>query len=576
MTRIRRRLALPALFTTLALVMIRPTQPGRLPDNTGDPALLIWIMSWAGRGLVTQPTNYYDAPMFWPNASTFAYSDILATPALPYWAVYGATRNWTVSLIVVSLLFTVLAQVGAYLAAMRVTGRRDAAVIAAISFAFGSYALGRWASLQLNSVGILALGLVAFFHLLDRPSARRGLLLGLAVIATFYASAYYGALMLLLLAVLSPAVVITRVVRRDRKAGRLLTSLIVAGAFAGVAIAPTALVSLRLQEDVGLKRELAPEFDLVARDLVRPSRGSYVWDRLDVEAPKADYEHRFFPGAIALGLGAAGVVAVGIRVVRRRPVGPANCPHSARDLALLGVAGAVALALATGSAGLGPFAPWRFVYDHVPGFSGIRAVSRLAVPTLLAGSVFAAVGYAALTSRLRHRGALRAVALVACAGLMLLELSAPRLWAPLDTSEEKLAVYKALASRPEGPVLELPMADPRVDPGLWAYVEAPRLVYSTLDWHPRVNGYSGSLTPGYLEDLDAYAQFPGPVATDRLRAKGVRYVVLHVGSENGHPALSETEATDRLRRLPPDATSTREGSAYLIDLTSQPSRQRGD
>jgi hypothetical protein len=110
------------------------------------------------------------------------------------------------------------------------------------------------------------------------------------------------------------------------------------------------------------------------------------------------------------------------------------------------------------------------------------------------------------------------------------------------------------------------MPDPRVEPTVWAFQEAPRLVYSTVDWHPRVNGYSGFVPPTYYEDLDAYRRFPEPVATDRLRANRVRYVILHVGVENGLPGLTEADAAERLGRLPPGATSTREGVSHLVDL----------
>jgi len=561
-----RWLALPALFGGLALVMVRPTRLDRLPDNTGDPALIIWIMSWAGKGLVSQPTRFFDAPMFWPNGSSFAYADVLVTPAAPYWVLYGVTGSWTISLIGVSLLFAVLAQAGAYLAALRVTGRRDAAVVAAVAFAFSGYALGRLASLQLASIGILALCLVAFLHLLDRPSLKRGVLLGGVTAATFYASSYYGALMLLLLALLAPLALIGRALRRHPSTLRLLISLVAAAFVAGVAILPTAVVSLRLQEDLNLKRTLAPEFDLAIRDILRPAAGSYLWEPLDVPAPQAPYEHQFFPGAVALLLGAFGGLAVAFRLVRRRPVSAPERPDAGRDLAVLGSAALVSLVLAKGSSGFGSFAPFTLLHDHLPGFSGIRAASRLAVPALLAGAVLAAVGYAAATERLLEHRLLRAAAIVGCTALMLLDLSAAGQWTSLDTSRDRLAVYRALEDRPPGPVLELPMADPRAAPVAYALQEAPRLVYSTLDWNPRVNGYSGSIPPGYTEDLDAYARFPEAGSVDRLRAKGVRYVILHVGLENGFQTMTEAEVGDRLAKLPPGISSTREGGAQLVDL----------
>ena len=541
-----------------------------MPDNLGDPALFVWIMSWVSHSLTTQPENLFDGPMFWPAESTLAYSDVLITPAVPFAVIHEVTGSWTASLIGVSLLLVVLAEVGAYAAALRITGRRDAAVIAAIAFAFGGYTLGRWASVQLISVGILALCLVAFLHLLAKPSIPRGFFLGGAALATFYASAYYGALALLLLALLAPSVLLWQIFRRHPSAARLLVGLTVAGAVTGAGILPTAMVGLRLQRDLDQTRPLSPQFDLVARDVLRPTKGSYVWKSLDVPAPEAPYEHQFFPGAIAILLGGIGAVVVTVRFARRQPVGPPDRPRAGAELALLSVAGVFSLALATGSAGVGPFAPWKLVHAYVPGFAGIRVASRLAVPTLLVGAVFAAVGYAALTTRLRSRPPLQAAAAILCTTLMLIELSAPHQWARIDTSEAQMAVYRALDRRPAGPVLELPMPDPRTEALVYTYLEAPRLVYGTIDWHPRVNGYAGYLPPGYELDLAIYPRFPEPSAIDRLSFRGVRYVILHIGQENGIPALTEADAAERLLRLPAGATSTREGSAYLIDLRASP------
>jgi hypothetical protein len=344
----------------------------------------------------------------------------------------------------------------------------------------------------------------------------------------------------------------------------------VAAAVAGVGILPTAVVALRLQKDLHLTRPLAPEFDLVPRDLLRPAEGSYVWHHLDVPAPRAPYEHRFFPGAVATLLGAVGLVAVGLRLARRQPLGPPERPRAAPDLALLLAAGLVSFVLATGSTGIGPFAPWTLVHAHLPGFGGIRAASRLAAPALLAGAVLSGVGYAAVTERLLGRRVLQVGALLVCTAAMLIDLSAAQRWVPLDTSSGHLAVYRALTHRPAGAVLELPMPDPRVEPATWAFQEAPRLVYSTIDWHPRVNGYSGFAPPGYSENLEVYQQFPDPAATERLRTIRVRYVILHVGDENGQRGLTATDVASRLARLPPGVSSTAEGSAYLVDLGPPP------
>jgi hypothetical protein len=211
--------------------------------------------------------------------------------------------------------------------------------------------------------------------------------------------------------------------------------------------------------------------------------------------------------------------------------------------------------------------PYRLFHDYVPGFSGIRVTARFFVVTVLALTMLAAAGYAALARRLRspRLGALVAVLVV---GVVCADLSADVGWAELPDDRQTLAVYRALADKADGAAVELPMADPRVSPAGWAYVEATRMVYGTLDWHPRVNGYSGFEPASYTVDIDGFNQLPAPAGFAHAKELRVRYLVLHVGDEHGFPAFTEQAAEDIVAARPTGSTATRHGSAWLIDLAA--------
>jgi len=181
--------------------------------------------------------------------------------------------------------------------------------------------------------------------------------------------------------------------------------------------------------------------------------------------------------------------------------------------------------------------------------------------------MLAAAGFAALAARLGDRRS-RVVAVVAVVtgAVMLAEMAVALPWADLAHDRETLAVYRALADRPAGAVVELPMMIPRENSYRWAVVEAPRMVYSTLDWHPRVNGYSGFVPPGYDEDAAILDTFPAPAALQSAKEHGVRYVVLHLGTSQGYRLYSDDNAAARLRSLPPGATAERQGNSWLVDL----------
>jgi len=85
-------------------------------------------------------------------------------------------------------------------------------------------------------------------------------------------------------------------------------------------------------------------------------------------------------------------------------------------------------------------------------------------------------------------------------------------------------VYRWLAARPFAPVLELPIGlDNKT---VWAE-QAQMMLFATYHWRPIVNGTGGFAPPGYVRDAATYMSFPSPAALRLLRARGVRYVIVH-------------------------------------------------
>jgi len=189
-----------------------------------------------------------------------------------------------------------------------------------------------------------------------------------------------------------------------------------------------------------------------------------------------------------------------------------------------------ALVLAVGFEVSGGPMPLHYLHGHVPGMGGIRAPARFVVVALLGLAILAAHGVAFLTTRLPRRVAPVAAFLIGA--FLLCELAAPIPRVDLPTGTDDLAVYRALATKPAGAVVELPLIDPSAGDGfVWVFVETPRMLYATLDWHPRLNGYSGSFPDGYRETGNLANEVPAPEAFAALRALHVRYLVLHTGPQ---------------------------------------------
>ncbi len=99
----------------------------------------------------------------------------------------------------------------------------------------------------------------------------------------------------------------------------------------------------------------------------------------------------------------------------------------------------------------------------------------------------------------------------------------------------------------------------------WPFVEAPRQYLSTIDFNPRVNGYSGAEPLGFVELAAVLNTYPSAEAQAILDEFGVRYVILHTGDEQGFPAYSGDTAEEIAAAAVGDGDeSTRHGGDWLI------------
>jgi hypothetical protein len=249
-----------------------------------------------------------------------------------------------------------------------------------------------------------------------------------------------------------------------------------------------------------------------------------------------------------------------------------------RGLLLILLASTVPLILSFGKwqvvAGHAIPLPYRFV-ANLPGFQAIRAYGRFVVVPVLALGLLVAVGFDRL---LRNRAAVTRLATAAVLGVVLLaEYRATIIMAPRVDYPAYTEVNRALAKLPDGPVVELPMADN--NQFTWAYIEAPRMLLSTLDWHPRVNGYSGYSPPDYERSVRLFNTLDdgGPATPEALAyldQLGIRYLIIRTAPLDRDQSMKDRSFVDEagvsriVGSLPPDRVESvaQEGAAYLVIL----------
>jgi len=189
--------------------------------------------------------------------------------------------------------------------------------------------------------------------------------------------------------------------------------------------------------------------------------------------------------------------------------------------------------------------PYRLLYDHVPGFDGLRVPARFGTIVVLMLAVLAGFGADTLSQLVSGRWLPALVVLVFLAESVALPMPVNGVTPPpgLNTPDTRLyrparapAVYRQLSRLPSDAVIaELPLGQPDYD--------LRAMYYSIAHWRRLINGYSGFFPPYYGQIVTAVSDVPRhpEIAVDGLRAAGATHVVVHESAylNNDGPATSE-------------------------------------
>lgn len=521
--------------------------PGAAPLGMADHFLNLWILSWVCHALRHAPGSLFDANIFHPMPESLATGEHLLG-AVPWYApVYAATGNPIAA--ANALIFTsfVLGGLGMYLLVLDVTGRRGAAFVAGVVFAFAPWRFTWLVHLQLVGVHLLPFMVLFLRRALERGNATS--VVGFAAALLLQAlTSYYLAY---ICAVLCAAVLLWIPRRAPR---HRFGAILAAGAAAALVVG---LVS-------------RPYLRQVASGVVPSGTQAQAlsWLRL-ASAQPLEFFVRGSPQY-------AGLVPVALAVA-----GMALGGHGLRIRLLFLWAAASGFVLSLGPMWGEQSLPYEWLASWVPGFSTMRVPERFIILATLGVAGLAGIGTARLqrlvTARLRSRPAV-STANGLVTGLVLLALLAD--WVPREmrlslrrfpTLVEAPLVYRWLADHGSGlPLLEIPA---RRGGFVAAEAQARAQYYSLLHWLPLLGGYNGYQPPF----LDVYAELGhGLPAGDALQTLvnivDVGWVLVHTGEllPASRGAWNEDpRGLERVARLGDDAifrvvlTPTQDWRAHL-------------
>jgi len=439
--------------------------------------------------------------------------------------VYWISSNAVLAHNVAFIGSYVLAATGMYLLARFLCGRRDAAVLAALVFAFGPFRAGHVSHLQVLLSGWMPITLWLLHRYFAAPSWRSAA----AFAAAFALQALSNGYFLFFLALPVAMVAWFELARRRGQWPTFVPQLAAAAALILAAIAPFAIVYANLRRQ-GFQRDTGDwvNFSADVGSYLFVAGGVRFWGWLH---GASNSEAQLFPGLTMATLAALALIP-GLRIANsvESPI-----PHPQSQIVTVRLYAAIAAIAFVLSLGPEPRAwghqflpsgPYLWLARIVPGLDGLRVPARISVVMYLALSVVAACGAARLLEVLSTRT--RRLAFFAIAAFALVEGAA----VPLQTAAvdghgrpRDRAVYQWLAASVPGAALELPIRE-------WDITPTLIYQYATLfHGHPIVNGYSGygSALQAFLAGppLDELETFDRALAM--LRAVAIRYVLVHPG-----------------------------------------------
>jgi hypothetical protein len=512
-------LALAVLMTWPTLRYPRYT----LPQDYWDPSLQSWQLAWSGHILLTDPAQLWNSNTFFPESWSFAFSDTLLGYA-PAGMIGVGPEDALLRYNIMFVLAHALATFGAYALARQLGAGRIGGAVAGASYAYAPWLLAQAGHLHIISNGgiPLALAMLARGHGWSlrhgyRPRRRHaGWAFAGWLVAAWQLSLGFGiglpfAYLLAGIALVSAVVWFARRRRVKRPFGRrlfladLLGGLVFAAVGALLAVpyftvaeqhpnAARTLGEIQLYSPPASGFFTAPAESRIWGELHEGARAVLPWHP----------EMTLLPGFVLYALAAGGLFFSVWRVRHRL-------------FLLAGVL--VTMALAMGTRFLGGRFTYVPLFEHLPGWNGLRTPGRMMLWATLLLGLLAAGAVTAFCARVRELAAERVppwpgpwLRLATLVPLLLVVVEG------LNVTPHPVVPRQPAAMRTvDGPMLVLPSSQ---------NLDQPVMLWSTDRFQRMVNGGSGFTPTSQAQVRDATVSFPDFGSVDYLRKLGVKNVVV--------------------------------------------------
>jgi len=555
-------------------------------NGTRDCLLNTWILSWVNQHIFSTPLELFDANTFYPHQNTLSFSEHMLPQSLLSFPIYYISRNPVMTYNVVFFLSYLFGAYAMFLLVRYLTKNNTAGIICGIIFAFNTYQIQHITHIQLLSSGFIPISFLYLHKFFKNKSLKNSLLFTLFFTLQALASIYYGLFFISILFVVLPLFLFLNYRKINipflfKLGSPLIFSGMVLFFFSLPYISSFKDYGFRreltkgadlinylavIPRNIFLGKTLnslgSPEYFLFPGIIAFLFFGLYLYHKRNIFNNVPRILKTFVISTLVITLGTIVVITISrgftlnfglftfsahnlskpaffalgviiiyviisffIYIFRTHSEKKEENLHLFLYLILifwalfLSFGGAFTLlGHSTSSLPL----PFKWFYNHVLGFKGIRVPSRYAIFVIFSMTVLAGMGLKLLFHKMKKKEVKICLAVALIIFLNLEYLSIPQDIKIIPTNKNIPPPYLWLKSEAmDSALIELPFFRHIGDDSIYMY-------FSLFHKKKIVNGYSGFLPPATFYIREVFKKFPSWTCLDILKTLNVKYALLHM------------------------------------------------
>jgi len=502
--------------------------------DLGDPALNTWILAWDVHSLISDPLNLFNANIFYPHQNTLAFSEHLIADMVVAFPVILITHNPILAYNIILFLSFVLSGLGMFLLIDHYINNKYSAFLGGVVFAFCTIRFAHTGHLQLLTAQWMPFALLYLDKFLHKGDYKNLALLYVFYVLQTLSCWYFAFYITITLGVYALSVfVINKDLRKKLFHQSYQLKLILFLICALAIIAPFAYPYIQVAHEYGFTRTL-DEVSFYSADV-----GDYLLTPINnliygtvsypFQANRNFCEHSLFPGITVIALSLYGFFRLmRLKLGDQSKLALIITSDKTQNIYLLIALIAFILSLGYPLHFFGHTLNidllYKYLFEYFPGFKSMRVPSRFGFIIVLSLSVFAAYG---MNKFIGSKPKIKklVISFIFVSLVVSESIYIPLFNVTMPVDREIPEVYQWLANETgDFAIVELPSN---------LFSDTKYMYYSAYHWKKLVNGYSGFVPEDYSNTILTLMTFPSDESIYLLRAKEIKYVVIHSSELDG-------------------------------------------